>query len=116
MNYNLDKFKNDFIDFDFDEKLIQQNNELLNSNEHYLQHKNEYLIQTNINYISFSNLVEKYNELVFNYTKDHENKKYIYRYINNNTLYSINEQLKTILLKQGELYIIFTDYIEFLSK
>jgi len=118
MNYNLDKFKKDFIDTadNFDEMLIQQNNELVNSNNHYIQYKNQYIIKTNSCYKNFSKLYDKYNIYMNNYIKDDKNKKYIYTYVNKETLHSINEELKNILIEQRKLYITFIDYINFLNK
>jgi hypothetical protein len=113
MNYDLDRFKKDFIDIDFDDMLIQQNNELVNSNNHYLQHKDDYFLKTNINYTNFKKLYEKYSVYMNNHVEDHLNKKFRYTYVNKETLNSINEQLKTILLEQRTLYKVFIDYINF---
>ena len=114
MLYCCNKFKNDFLHSEFDTMLIEQDNELLNSNEHYLDYKNEYIKQTNINHKKLDELLKKFNILNNFYTKS-DDCKYVYHFIDNNTKEKLNNEIKKIHLNQRKLYTDFINHIEFLN-
>ena len=51
--YSEQSFNDTFININFDEFLIQNNNNLVNSNEYYLQYKSEYLEKTTTNLVGW---------------------------------------------------------------
>lgn len=114
MLYCCNKFRNDFLHFDFDNMLIEEDNELLNSNEHYIDYKNEYIEQTKINHDKLDELLKKFNILNNFYTKSCD-CKYIYHFIDNNTKENYNNNIKNIHLNQRILYTNFINHIEFLN-
>lgn len=114
MLYCCDKFRNDFLHFDFDNMLIEEDNELLNSNEHYIDYKNEYIEQTKINHDKLDELLKKFNILNNFYTKSCD-CKYVYHFIDNNTKENYNNNIKNIHLNQRTLYTNFINHIEFLN-
>jgi hypothetical protein len=94
--------------------LIEEDNELLNSNEHYIDYKNEYIEQTNINHKKLDELLKKFNILNNFYTKSCD-RKYIYHFIDNDTKEKLNNEIKDIHLYQRKLYTNFLKHIEFLN-
>jgi hypothetical protein len=114
MLYCCDKFKNDFLHFDFDNMLIEEDNNMLNSNEHYIDYKNEYIEQTKINHKKLDDLLKKFNILNNFYTKS-DDRKYVYHFIDNNTKEKLNNEIKNIHLYQRKLYTNFLKHIEFLN-
>ena len=113
MLYCCDKFKSDFLHFDFDNMLIEENNELLNSNQHYIDYKNEYIEQTNTNHENLNELLKKFNILHNFYTKN--NNKYIYHFVDNNIKEKYNNEIKQIHIAQRSLYTNFINHIIFLN-
>jgi len=114
MLYCCDTFKCDFLDCNFDNMLIEEDNELLNSNEHYIDYKNEYIKQTNINHKKLDKLLKKFNILNNFYTKTCD-CKYVYHFIDNHTKEKLNNEIKNIHLYQRKLYTNFINHIEFLN-
>lgn len=114
MLYSIDKFKSDFLYFEFDNMLIDENNELLNSNEHYIDYKSEYISKTEINCKQLDNLLKKFNILNNFYTKSSE-RKYVYHFVDDNIKRSYNDEIKQINVSQITLYTNFINHIEFLN-
>lgn len=113
--YEIDNFKKKFIDFDFDEILLESNNEYINSNEHYLNFKNKYMLDTNSNYIKLKDILSKFNILNNFYTKSNDNK-YTYHYFDNVLKEDYNIKIKKIYIKQKELYSNFYNHLIFLNQ
>lgn len=110
---NEEMFKNTFLNVNFDDFLINNNNNLVNSNEYYLQFKVEYLNKTTNNLNKYIKLLKDFNELSNNFTVN--NNKYSYTFIDKNLYNKTNNDLKALLLEQRELYNNFINYIQFLN-
>lgn len=115
MNYCIEEFKNTFLRVKFDDMLIDQNNDLINSDLHYLDVKNTYLYKTNINCDNLLQLFNEYYKLNNNYCCDHNIGRYTYTYVNSNDSECLNNQIKTILKQQNKIYSEFLHYISFLN-
>lgn len=107
------EFRNTFINVDFDEIFINNNNELVNHPE-YLKIKQDYLNQTNENFNKFKHLLEEYNLIVNNYTV--KNNKYTYMHIDEEKLDFLNDELKNLKLKQQKLLANILNFIKVLNK
>lgn len=108
-----ESFKNQFLNIHFDNFLFENNNDLVNSNEFYIQYKTEYLRKTQDNYEKYSNLMKTFKHMTNNYTITHN--KYSYTFVDKNEYNRLNKELKTILIEQRELYNNFMNYIQFLN-
>lgn len=113
--YSKDQFKSEFMDYNFDEMLLERNNPLINSNEKYLYWKNMYLKDTMNNYEKFTNLLENFSNNNYSISKTNNTTKHIFKYINPITSETINTEIKTLLVVQRQIYKHFIDYINFLN-
>lgn len=109
----LDEFNEKYITLDFDSYLQEQDNNLVNSNEYYLQYKNNYLLSSKNNYNLLKTLLKDYNELSLNYTKTAT--KYVYNYINDEEYNLVNNKLKKLIILQKTLFDNFINHIKFLN-
>lgn len=112
--YNEKQFKDIFLKVDFDNYLIQHNNNIINSNELYIQYKTEYLSKTQENLDKYSKLYKIFSELYNNYVIN--NNKYSYTFVDKTEYNKINKSIKELLLEQRQLYNNFMMYIQFLNK
>ena len=115
--YSLTNFKTVYIDCDFDTCLLDQNNILINSNQHYLDIKNNYLQQTKENFKQFTELLCKHTELSNNYNISNNDNltTHSYQFVNIGNLQDINSQLKVLLINQQYLFENFNHYILFIN-
>jgi hypothetical protein len=114
--YSLERFKEKFLENDFDNYLLEQNNPFVNSNRHYLQLKNNYLDKTRENFDKFKNLLEIYNRYMNIYKVNKENNECIFMYIDETKKKSINKQLKDIILEQNRNLDILMKHIKLLNE
>jgi len=56
---SLTDFYNQFINFDFDKLLIDNDNQYINDNHYYLSYKNSYLNSSNDNYTALKSLISE---------------------------------------------------------
>jgi hypothetical protein len=108
-----DTFKKNFLTVNFDEFLFENNNDLVNSNEHYITFKTEYLDKTNINFNKYKILIDQFKKMEDNYKIN--NTKYSYTFVNKDEYNKLNKELKHILSEQRQLYLNFMNYIQFLN-
>jgi hypothetical protein len=108
----LIEFEEKYI-INFDNYLIEQDNNLVNSNDFYLRYKNEYIISTNNNYKLLDDLLKIFNQLNNNYTLN--TTKYIYNYINKSELKIVMDKIKKIIASQIILFNNFMNHISFLN-
>ena len=115
--YSVETFKTMYIDYTFDNPLLDQNNTLINSNQFYLDIKNNYLKQTQINFNKFKELHNDYTILNNNHTiKCIDNlTTHYYKFINTDNLQNTLYQLKVLLKEQKYLFDNFINYIAFIS-
>ena len=109
----LKDFQEKFITIDFDNYLKEQDNNLVNSNEFYLQYKNEYITTSKNNYEIFKELLSIFNQLYNNYSKS--SNKYVYNYIDNNECSSVNNKIKKLIISQTNYFNNFINHINFLN-
>lgn len=112
--YNEEQFKQTFLNVDFDKIFIENNNNIINSNELYLQYKAEYLKKTSDNLQTYTQLFKTFKELSNNYNIVNNNK-YSYTFIDKNEYKKINKTLKDLLIEQRKLYSNFMTYVQFLN-
>lgn len=115
MNYCIENFKDRFLRVQFDDLLINQNNDLVNSDVHYLDVKNKYLQKSNMNCENLTKLYNEYNKLNNNYCCDPGIGRYVYRYVKSSDTDSVNSQIKAILHEQSKIFTEFTHYISILN-
>lgn len=110
---NIQEFKTTFIDYTFDEILVNSNNTIVNS-ELYLNVKNKYLETTRVNFNNYSLIYNKYQILTNNYHQNTLNNvtSYIYNYVENNEI--LKNDLKIILKDQRTTYNDFLHFINLL--
>lgn len=108
-----ESFKKQFLNINFDEFLFEKNNDLVNSNEFYIQYKTEYLSKTQENLIKYSELIKPFKHMDNNYTITQS--KYSYTFINKDEYNRLNKEIKNLLVEQRTLYNNFMNYIQFLN-
>ena len=113
--YSGEQFKKDYLDYNFDEMLLQRNNPLVTSNEKYLYWKNMYLKDTFANYSRLTQLLADFSNDNYSVTKMNNTTKYIYKYSNPSVMNTFNLEIKTLLATQKKLYQHFVSFIEFLN-
>lgn len=111
--YNEDQFKQTFLNVDFDKVFIENNNNIINSNELYLQYKAEYLKKTSNNLQKYTQFFQIFKELSNNYNIN--NNKYSYTFIDKDEYKKTNKILKDLLSEQRQLYNNFMSYVQFLN-
>jgi len=114
--YSEEQFKIDYLDYNFDQLLLERNNPLISSNEKYLLWKNMYIKDTLVNYNKLIELLKNFSNDNYSITKVNNTTKYIYKYSNPSFVESINLEIKELLTTQRKLYKHFTDFIEFLNR
>lgn len=112
---NID-FKKEFIDVDFDNILLETNNPIINSYENYLKFKQSYLTTAQTNYEKFNELCSKFNEMNGKNFKKISDTKFIYTYIDRNEYINLKNNIKSIVIKQRELYQNFISYLNTINK
>lgn len=112
--YNEEQFKDNFLNVDFDNFLIQNNNPVINSNELYIQYKTEYLNKTRANLVKYTALYQSFKLLSDNYVIN--NNKYSYTFVDKDEYKDVNKNIKNLLIEQRQLYNNFMMYIQFLNK
>ena len=110
---NVETFNDKYYTADFDIMLIEQDNDYVNSNEHYLEYKNFYLETTRMNSENLRKLIELIED---KNTSDHTNKKYTFFIFNKKLYDDTNTEIKQLLVQQNQLYNNFINHIHFLNK
>jgi hypothetical protein len=106
-------FKVDFINIDFDNKLLENNNPLLNSQQHYIAFKQRYIKDTLSNSKKYTALKGELEQLenMSSYT----DTKFVHVYIDDNKVSAIKQSIKNIILHQRVLLSNFLNYIDYLN-
>jgi hypothetical protein len=103
-----------YIKLNFDTVLLENNNNLINSQDFYLQYKKNYFEETNMNYQSFQKLNNELKGLL-----DKESSingtKYSFVFVDQTRINDLKTQLKNILIKQNKLLDNFNNYIILLN-
>lgn len=113
--YSGDQFKKDYLDYNFDEMLLERNNPLVTSNEKFLFWKNMYLKDTLDNYNRLTKLLADFSNDNYSVTRVNNTTQYIYTYSNQNVMSTFNLEIKSLLATQKKMFKHFVEYIEFLN-
>jgi len=111
--YDETTFREHFLNLDFDSYLIDKNNNLVNSNEYYLQYKSDYIDKTNENLKKYVKLLKIFIDLSNNYNINQT--KYSYTFVDKNEYNRLNKEIKNLVLEQRQLYNNFMKYIQFIN-
>lgn len=107
-------FYTKYININFDNCLLENNNELVNSEEFYLKYKKIYISTTQQNYELYKNYQDKFKKLNdFQYSNN--NNKYNYIYIDDVELDNLKINIKKIIIEQDTLLNNFNHYISLLN-
>jgi len=110
MNINIEEFKTDFIDVNFDEILLQNNNPLINSNV-YTNVKQKYFDETFYNYREYKMHLTELDVIVTNKEVKKSDTKIIYNFTNLELENELKSKLKKILIRQRNAKSNFINYI-----
>lgn len=111
-NFN---FFTEFIDIDFDNILLQNNNPLFNSQEHYFDYKQQYLEQARQNKEAYEQIVEELIYLQSSQIVKTSPTKVIYTYVDMDRLNLLKQNKKNILRSQRESLQNFLHYLHQLN-
>jgi hypothetical protein len=111
---NID-FEMLYINVNFDDILIENNNPLVNSEDVYLKYKTEYFEQTNKNYNMFKKLSEELENLEGNQGYTTYGSKYTYIYNDVIEIEKLRLTIKQIVIAQRKLYKNFYHYVNLLN-
>lgn len=112
---NVD-FKKQFLDFNFDDMLLQRNNPLVNSYVHYTSRKQQYIKQTLENFRTLTFLDQNLNEICNIKCTVSSNTKVHVTILDGKPEEKLRLKIKTLVLKQRKLFNNFINYINFLNE
>lgn len=116
MPQTLPDFKSDFMEIDFDDILIKNNNHLVNSYKHYIKYKNEYLDLAFNTFMRYQKSALELSKLYEMQRIQLSPSKVIYTYINASRVRSLQATINTIIVNQRERLANFMSYIETLNE
>jgi hypothetical protein len=116
MPQTLPDFKGEFMDVDFDDILIKDNNPLVNSYKHYIKYKNEYLDNAFGLYMRYQKSALELSKLYEMQRIALSPSKIIYTYINAARARSLQALINGLIITQRERLDNFMSYIETLNK
>jgi hypothetical protein len=109
---NIDYYAQ-YININFDEILLENNNNLLNSEEFYLMYKKDYFDQTSENFEKYKKWEAELKELTnFNVSKS---TKYKYVYTDITKVEYLKQVLKNLIIDQNKLLDNFHHYVTLLN-
>jgi hypothetical protein len=109
---NIDYYAQ-YININFDEILLENNNSLVNSEEFYLMYKKDYFDQTSKNFEKYKKWDVELQELTnFNVS---ESTKYKYVYTNLTKVEFLKQELKNLIIAQNKLLDNFHHYVTLLN-
>jgi Na+/phosphate symporter len=114
MEQHFDFFK-EFIDVDFDNILLQNNNPLFNSDEHYCRYKKQYLEQAYRNKELFEEYSDELQELQNQQVVNKSTTKVIYTFVDEDKIKLLKQNRKQILAIQRQSLQNFLHYLNQLN-
>lgn len=111
---NID-FEMSYINVNFDNILIEDNNPIVNSESLYLQFKKQYFEQTYDNYDLFKRLTNELRDIEGNEGHSISGNKYSYIFNDITKIESLRLTIKNIVISQEKLYNNFYQYITLLN-
>lgn len=108
-------FFKEFIDVDFDNILLQNNNPLFNSDEHYFKYKRQYLDEAYNNKEAYDTINDELQELQSAQVVRKSATKVIYTFVDENRINVLKQNKKTILSAQRQRLNNFLHYLNQLN-
>ncbi len=110
-------FHSQYINFDFDKILIDNNNHLINSEDVYLNFKKQYFNETVLAYKEFQELSKLLNELQESggYKQNLKGTKHLFVYIDEEKIENLKIQIKKIYITQEKRFSNFYNYVILLN-
>lgn len=108
-------FKSTFLNYNFDDILLNNNNPLLNSYDIYIQYKQKYIINARKNYDLYQKLIKEYNNLKKLQYQTPSQNVIIYTYISTDKLNDLSLKIKQLIKSQQQHLDNFLDYINHLN-
>jgi uncharacterized protein YlbG (UPF0298 family) len=99
-----------YLNFDFDKILLDNNNELIGSEEIYLKHKRNYFQKAQDNFLLYKKLNAELSKLTDSQYTVKDNK-YIYIYVDQRRVDKLNSEAKRILSEQMTAFENFKNYL-----
>jgi hypothetical protein len=113
---NVD-FKKEFMDFNFDDILLQSNNSLVNSYVHYTSHKQQYIKETLENFRTLTFLNQNLDEICKIKCSSGSCKTKVHvTILDGSGEGKLRLQIKAVVLKQRKLFANLINYINFLNE
>ena len=108
-------FYSQYININFDEILMENNNPLVNSEGLYLTFKRNYFDETFKNQTLFNTYSKKLNELEIDNGHTVNNTRHFYVYKDNAKIESLQALIKNIVISQNTLLYNFHHYVTLLN-
>lgn len=110
-------FHSRYINFDFDKILKDNNNNLVNSEDVYLNFKKQYFDETVLAYKEFQESSKRLNELqeLGGYKHNSKRTKHLFVYIDEEKIENLKIQIKKIYMTQEKRFSNFYNYIVLLN-
>ena len=108
-----DDFASEFLYIDFDNILSQNNSPFLNSDQMYINYKEDYLSQTMKNYSAYKELQATLHS--FEPPVSNTPSKIHYTFTDNQQIEQVRSAIKTLFLHQRSLYTNFFDHVNKLA-
>jgi tRNA A37 N6-isopentenylltransferase MiaA len=108
-------FYTQYININFDQVLLDNNNPVINSQELYLNYKQDYINQSLKNFQDF----KMYKNTLLEIDKDASNispTKYVFIYKNEKLIEQTKQNIKNIIIQQEKLLKNFQHYISILNR
>lgn len=114
METNFDFFKQ-FIDVDFDNILLQNNNPLFNSDEHYFKYKRQYLDEAYQNKETYEQIIDELQLLQSTQLVRKSATKVIYTFVDTDRIKVLKQNKKNIMFSQRQRLENFLHYLNQLN-
>jgi hypothetical protein len=111
----IQTFSDKFLKINFDQQLMEMNNPLINSQEHYINYKQKYMELTKNNLKTYTELAKQMADLHNLEYNVISVSKVIYTYIDKDKLCNIKQAIKAIEVEQQIRLNEFLRYIEHLN-
>jgi hypothetical protein len=108
-------FKNDFLSVNFDNILIEHNNPLVNSYDHYIKYKQQYIRISKQNSESYSELYAKLVSILEQQNIKTSTYRFSFVFADENYINSLKTQIKELITQQRKLLSNFIHYLQTLN-
>jgi hypothetical protein len=113
---NSDNFEREFIKVDFDNILAENNNNLVNSDEHYTKYKSSYISNAYSRLENYKTLEKEMSMLCNKEVINVSHCKVKYTFIESDKVAIVKQEMKNIMLQQKKDLKQFLTYLEHLNR